>query len=491
VSIFYIVGKPRGGKSLTAVKDIVTELMNPDSKRSVVTNIRLFFGDRVVRENIPLPFVWRVFGWFLKWFRDVPEHGIVERTVPGLASYLHKRCSHEINLAERVRILEDDETGEFWLFEPGKDYLGRKSIKLNRRSGSEIDVPDFEERGREDLGNYGTKYVIDEVHLFFPAREWQRTGPDATFFLSQHGKLKCDVTLITQHPDQCDKALRRLAQEYMSVRNLSREPVLGFRVGNYFRYLRTLASPTNPSAEVFESGFMSLDEDLKWLYDTTQGVGVVGGLVPAQEKRGRSLWWLSIPLVGFAVFLYYCKPIINGVASLAHLGASKAVGASMNLGSRLSTNSLSLSHPPFASSSPRTEKVSTVAIEPVRARPLAQLAPGPCDSLGPVGSFSGSGGPVTISRLEFYGVRSGRLSYRVMLSDGRVLVPANSQLELLDAFGAKISGVYYPTKIWPNEAKVLPDSGLAPIDVKGPSGTVGASYPSPATAIAGQNTKTP
>ena len=35
---------------------------------------------------------------------------------------------------------------------------------------------------------------------------------DATFFLSQHRKLNCDVILITQHPEQCDKALRRLAQ---------------------------------------------------------------------------------------------------------------------------------------------------------------------------------------------------------------------------------------------------------------------------------------
>ena len=43
--------------------------------------------------------------------------------------------------------------------------------------------------------------------------------------------MKCDVCMVTQHVDQCDKALRRLAQEYMTVRNLSREPVMGFRLG--------------------------------------------------------------------------------------------------------------------------------------------------------------------------------------------------------------------------------------------------------------------
>jgi len=264
MSIFYIVGKPRGGKSLTAVKTIVLELLNPDSKRFIVTNIRL--------------------------------------KLPELAEYLHKHCKHEVDLASRVRILEDDEAGEFWLYEPGRVYEQRKTIKVNRRGGS-MDIPDFEDRATGN-GNEGTLYVIDEVHLYFPAREWQKTGADCTYFMSQHGKLHCDVCLVTQHPDQCDKALRRLAQEYMVVRNLSREPVMGFRIGNLFRFGRCLNSPTSANPAKFDSGFMPLDLDLGNLYDTTQGVGIVGGLVPNNEKRGRSLWWLLIPAACVVVLVF-------------------------------------------------------------------------------------------------------------------------------------------------------------------------------------------
>lgn len=150
-----------------------------------------------------------------------------------------------------------------------------------------MDVPDFEDRAER-----GCLYVIDEVHVYFGARDWQATGGDATFFLSQHRKLNCDVVMITQHPEQTDKALRRLAQEYMSVRNLLREPILGFNLGTLFgafRYVRTLNSPQSPNPAVFESGFVSLNpEEIGKLYDTTAGVGIAGrvsGLNAARHPR--------------------------------------------------------------------------------------------------------------------------------------------------------------------------------------------------------------
>ena len=180
MSIFYITGKPRGGKSYLAVEAIYKELCDPKSQRFVVTNIALNF-----------------------------EH---------IAEWLAKDgVKHEVNLRRRVRVLNDEETGEFWCYEPHFEFKNRKTIKVNRR-GTEIEVPDFtyedgSARGDSTKDNPGTFYVIDEVHIFFPSRAWQRTGEDCTYFLSQHGKLKCDVCMVTQHVDQCDKALRRLAQD--------------------------------------------------------------------------------------------------------------------------------------------------------------------------------------------------------------------------------------------------------------------------------------
>ena len=251
MSIFYICGKPGGGKSYVGVKQICEELADPKSDRFIVTNIAL--------------------------------------NMPNLAEWCHKHCKHEVNLQERIRILDDAQCGEFWLYEPHYKFEKRRTLDMGRRK---MDVPDFEERAKR-----GCLYVIDEVHVYFGARDWQATGSDATFFLSQHRKLQCDVILITQHPEQTDKALRRLAQEYMSMRNLAREPVLGFRLGNFFRYVRTLNSPQSPNPAVFETGFVSLKpEEIGKLYDTTAGVGIAGRVTPRSEKRGRSVWWL-VPIV--------------------------------------------------------------------------------------------------------------------------------------------------------------------------------------------------
>src|ERR1039458_6362070 len=176
MSIFYITGKPRGGKSYLAVEAIYKELCDPNSSRYIVTNIALNLGK--------------------------------------IAEWLEKDgVKHEVNLARRVRILTDEETGEFWCYEPNWEFKNRKKLKVNRR-GTEIEVPDFtyedgSVRGDTTNDNPGTFYVIDEVHIFFPSRAWQRTGEDCTYFLSQHGKMKCDVCMVTQHVDQCDKADRK------------------------------------------------------------------------------------------------------------------------------------------------------------------------------------------------------------------------------------------------------------------------------------------
>jgi len=297
MSIFYICGKPGGGKSYLGVRQMVEELAIEKSDRFIVTNIELIFGDREVVEEIPLPWVWRHFGWAMRLLGRPEPETERKKTLKGLASYCHEKFKHEVDLRERIRILDDQEAGEFWLYEPGRKFDGRKSLKVGKH---ERDVPDFEDRAKR-----GCLYVIDECHNYFPAREWQLTGQDATFFLSQHRKLNCDVILITQHPEQCDKALRRLAQEYMTVRNLSREPFLGFNLATWlgsFRFLRMLNSPQSANPCVFDSGFVNLNpEEIGALYDTMQGVGIAGRVIAKHEARGRSLWWVLVP-VGFVAF---------------------------------------------------------------------------------------------------------------------------------------------------------------------------------------------
>jgi len=342
MSIFFICGKPRGGKSYQAIKAIGLELLDNRSKRNIVTNLPLKMDD-YDRQYVHTPsrfslLRWYLFGVFMREPKPVSERRM--RRAKGLKTFVAERCPHMnlLDLKQRLRILEDNETGEFWLYEPGWEFKNRVRIELNHR-GSVLEVPDFRYsngtvRGDENAGNPGTLYLIDEIHLFFPARAWQRTGEDCTYFLSQHGKMKCDVLMITQHPDQCDKALRNLAQEYMSVRNLSREPIMGFRLGSFFRVTRMFNSPKSGNPQVFDSHFVGMDwETFGDLYDTSAGVGIQGSLVPNEDKRGLHIAWFIVPLCLFVACMLYIAFNARKVGNLlTHVEMSVAASVSRGMG---------------------------------------------------------------------------------------------------------------------------------------------------------------
>jgi len=383
VSIFFICGKPGGGKSYLGVKQICEELKDEKSTRYIVTNISL--------------------------------------KLPELAEWCHKNCSHEVNLQDRIRILDEAQTGEFWKFEPNRVWDERKKFHTGEgKNRREYDVPNFDGRGER-----GTLYVIDEVHVHFGAREWQQTGTDCTWFLTQHRKLGCDVIFITQHPEQTDKALRRLAQEYMTVRNLSREPVMGFRAGNLFRYIRSLNSPNTPNAAPFESGFVKLrPEEYGQLYDTTAGVGIAGRVAPRQEKRGRSLWWLVIPVVAILAVMWNMKSIVAFISRHgARMVNSGINGVMTNSGIHFSGKGTNQAANLFSVAKPQLRTVIDTAA-PVAAAPI-QKTQGTTNSLDL---------PPTIVRFEMV-VRGKGPEWIAVLNNGKVICSETEALWRYSAFG--------------------------------------------------------
>lgn len=282
MSIEFYTGKPGGGKSYMGVVTVCKELLR--SERYICTNLPLSV------EALAM------------WLAE--QHKADSEGIPTVREVAQARRE----LGRRLRILDDSEASEFWLHEPGRDFYKRKDVKIRDKMRN---VPEFEDRAKR-----GCLYVIDEVHCYFGSRDFKETGQDATFFLSQHRKLRCDCVFITQHPDQVDIAFRRLAQEYLTLRNLSREPVMGFRIGSVFRWARSLNSPTSANARVFDSGFLKLDvTEYGKLYDTMGGVGIAGGVVATEEKRGRSLWWLALPAVLIIALVFY------GPSMVAHAGS--------------------------------------------------------------------------------------------------------------------------------------------------------------------------
>lgn len=374
MSIFFICGKPGGGKTYLGVAQICEELKDPKSLRYIVTNISL--------------------------------------NLPALAEWCHKNCEHEVNLTERIRVLDEAETAEFWKYEPHNEYSKRRVMVVGQgRNRREYDIPDFEDRG-----DPGTLYVIDEIHVYFGAREWQNTGTDCSWFLTQHRKLGCDVVFITQHPDQCDKALRRLAQEFMTVRNLSREPILGFRLGSLFRYIRSLHPPTSPNFAPFESGYVKLKpEEIGKLYDTNAGVGIAGRVTTSKknQKRGRSVWWIAVPVVGAVLLIVFMPRIISSWVTLARVKMTNKM---------TSTNTLT--------------KAAGNFFQP--QKPTKTETP---QTLHPQGYDVVTKKKAEIERW-FCVMAKGKLDWSAVLTDGTVHTRYTSKLDKVTPYGCIINGEY-------------------------------------------------
>ena len=66
----------------------------------------------------------------------------------------------------------------------------------------------------------GALIVIDEAQLVWDSREWQKTGKEVMAFFEYHRHFGLDIVLITQAPGRLDKAVVRLANECLHVKNL-------------------------------------------------------------------------------------------------------------------------------------------------------------------------------------------------------------------------------------------------------------------------------
>ena len=276
--IQFVSGKPGAGKGLVAMKILVHELRT--TKRHIFTNLA------VRREE--------------------------------LAAYLHERYDDTFDLLRRLHLFTDEEAAKFWLHRPG--------VVLHQCT-----VKDCEECARPAFpsGDGGVLYICDEIQNFFNSRKWQSTGVAALFYLSQHRKLGDDVICITQSIANVDKQFRSMAQDFCYVTNHSKEKFLTlFRQPPFFSFRKYLTPVTGASTETpMEFGTFRLDvEGLAKCYDTSAGVGIVGGaLADTQTRtRGLSILWL-IPIIFCGLWLLVRVPGwgLGGIMRVAGLSSAK------------------------------------------------------------------------------------------------------------------------------------------------------------------------
>jgi len=382
MSLHFISGKPGGGKSFYALKLLVEELR--------LTN-------RNISTNLPLK-------------------------LEQLAEYLHEKYDSTFNMSTRIRILTEQEMGSFWLHPAkGVDITERRSVTIRERTSS---VPNFEVRNATG----GTFYILDEIHLQFNARNWQNTGEDCIYYLSQHRKLGDDVIAVTQHVGNVDKQFRSMTQDYTFLRNFNKERFGLFRMPGMFMRQTYLQPPTGAAGEkAMETGAFRLDvSGLAQCYDTASGVGILNRSGVADQKarqKGIPFWGLMLAVIvlGAAatklpwVFAHGIKGIV-----------SPSVG-----GVKVSTNT----PVPAAQAALPAPMLHSVTSEPVPQ--FAQMPTLPPTAL-----------PDEVhDKLFVTGTwrELGTGLWQVFLSDGRRLTERkDSEFEGLTRGGAKISGRFVP-----------------------------------------------
>jgi len=368
------IGSPGGGKTYGALKDMRDELL---------------YGHRLCITNMPVH---------------------VDRLNAHLQKY-DQEAAPDLN--QRLRIISDDDAKEFYRFR-GVAGIHPKVDRAQSLAGNHVNYTES-----------SCAYYIDEAHIMFDAREWTQTGPELTFYTSQHRKLDDDCVFITQHPDQLEKRVRMLSQEFWIFNNFGMEKFATyFQKPSWFscevhRRIPTGLNPI-PAQAVYR---YKLDKELADCYDTSAGVGIVGRKTHEKKpKESFSIYWLAVPLVVAAFALYQAPELLTRVVNSALSGTAKDATAKIEEKSPPAQTGGALS--------PSTPIPSTPATPDIPSRPLY---------------------------VKSYAIRNGEAI--VTLSDGQILTKETGLVRITKSMAYMKDGTKYPIMRGNLKSLVEPRSG--------------------------------
>ncbi len=380
--IHFYVGKPRNGKSLRAMMAIWKELT--EGTRHVITNMVIHV--------------------------DILQALLIERGFP------------HVNVRERVTMLDDAETKDFWLHRPG--FILEKPEGYADKTGPDVDYsPCFDPETGEVKS---VLYVIDEVHTHWRARGWSGTPRHVDFYNSQHGKLGDMCIFITQNTKLVDQNFCRLAQDFTYCRNHRLEKHGRFRGDNKFTahtYPGPVSSANEPTLNVET---FKLDLPLAECYDTSAGVGMPGGGKADAGFRAKGIplkmVWVALGLVLVLVWIFFGRV-------LPDLVRSKIAGVQAPTPARQVQSAPALATP----ASPPPAPVYVIPPAANDVQPAVKDEP---KGLGLAWVIDDT----PPAPLWVQGVVRAGLKWRVLLSDGRVIHPGDERLERIDERGIVFAG---------------------------------------------------
>jgi len=303
--IQFITGKPGDGKSLFSTALILRDLI--ETEAYVVTNIPL-----------KLP--------------EVNAHVTAKRSPDAPA----------FNIDERLRVISDAETYEFYRVRSGGLRLPESpDMAAKNDATARISRPEFIAIMKAAFMSIAASveyqrpchYYIDEAHNFFNSREWATAGRGLLYYASQHRHLHDEIIFITQVIENVEKQLRSLASETHTLRNNLRRRVGVFRLRPRF-VVKSFYGVPSDRAEPFSVEHFYLDPSgVAACYKT---VGALGIYSTPEKKVNRAAlpWWslyafgaLVVLLVGgfFAALPYFGKRAVDSAIKPVHVATQ--VGA--------------------------------------------------------------------------------------------------------------------------------------------------------------------
>lgn len=286
MSVHFICGKPGGGKSLYAMRLILDELLH--GQRPIVTNMAINFSE------LWLHLVGAGYLNTLENVRRIAEGSAYDPDV-------HIRYDGPQHIRDRVLILDEVQLRRFFCF---RGFDGKEDVEY-------VTTDEWKTGKRMSFTSltHGVFYVLDEVHIAFPARDWANTGQQVLYYLSQHRKLGDDVLCVTQHLDNLDKQFRTMAQDFTWIRNLSKIKMGLFKMPGMF--LRSTYVTDTENASPTETGTFRLNvSGIAKCYDTAAGIGVIGRSGADLGERRKGLHWslFVVGLIGAVLFLLFGVP---------------------------------------------------------------------------------------------------------------------------------------------------------------------------------------
>jgi len=312
-----------GGKSLWAVINMMETLIN--TNRGIVTNVPLILqlSDDGFRKQ--------------RLFDLLADKGSVIKAKDywTVSEFCDAYAKNSVDVRRRLVVLEGVQAMEFWRYLPpyitNDEIFERYNLELIENSSDpERQCKLIKLPLRKDAiagtctdylfrteNKYGIDYHIDEAHIMFPARAWQKIGTDIEQYQSQLRKQDDNLYFYSQHPEKVEKNLRRNATGWCQVQNLGKKKMfLGVSLPGRFQYWYYDQpdmpgrgdKPTTRSTYSFDKR-----RRYQYLYRTMMGVGMTGGAVAETQPKSRhwAVWLLA--LIGAVLFGMYVPRILQGM----------------------------------------------------------------------------------------------------------------------------------------------------------------------------------